>query len=111
MWNSHPEKHLKAHYAAKTRSLAQAAHAAHEIAAAEHLPIDAARTGDPEQWHGQNILKMVPVFGTGIRGGERVPCTAHLDGDRAITAESQWSDLTVKGPDFQRYLDWLHSIW
>jgi hypothetical protein len=105
MWHSNPEKQLRAHYASKTRSLEQAAHAAHEIAAAENLPINAAHTGDPEHWHREAILKMVPVYGMRQRSEERVPTTAQL------ADLGEWSDLKVKSADFQRYLDWLHSIW
>lgn len=107
----HTNKQLRAFYAAKTRSLEQAAHAASEIAAAEHLPITAAHTGDPERWHRENILKIVPVYGSRNRLSERVPASAHLDGNRAMTDLCEWSDLRVKGTDFQRYLDWLHSVW
>jgi hypothetical protein len=111
MWHTNPEKQLRVHYAAKTRSLEQAAHAAHEIAAAEHLPIHAVPTIDPERWHRETILKMVPVYGTRMQRDERVPSSAHLDGDHAAADAGEWSDLKVKGPDFQCYLDWLHSIW
>jgi hypothetical protein len=111
MWNSNPEKHLRPYYAFKARTLEQAAHAAHEIAAAEHLPIDAAHTADPERWHREAILKMVPVYGTRLQSAERVPASARLDGDRAAADTGEWSDLTVRAPDFRRYLDWLHSIW
>lgn len=106
-----PDKQLRAFYAAKTRSLEQAAHAASEIAAAEHLPIAAAHTSDPERWHRENILKIVPVYGSRNRRSERVPPSAHLIDDRAAANLCEWSDLKVKGADFQRYLDWLHSVW
>jgi phage repressor protein C with HTH and peptisase S24 domain len=105
------KKQLREIYAAKTRTLAQAAQAASVIAAAEHLPINAAQTGDTERWHRENILKIVPVYGTRNRRSERVPVTAHLDGDRATAGIDEWSDLKVMGTDFQRYLDWLHSVW
>jgi hypothetical protein len=107
----HRDKQLRAFYAAKTRSLEQAAHAASVIAAAEHLPITAAYRGDPERWHRENILKVVPVYGSRNRRSERVPASAHLDGNHASADLSKWSDLKVKGADFQRYLDWLHSVW
>ena len=111
MRHSNPKKQLKAHYVAKTRSLDQAAHAANAIAAAEQLPVNAAVTTDPERWHRETILKMVPVYGTRMRADERVPSTARLDGNRAAADTGEWSDLKVKAPDFQRYIDWLHSIW
>jgi hypothetical protein len=105
------KKQLREVYAAKTRSLAQAAQAASVIAAGEHLPIHAAATGDVERWHRENILKIVPVYGTRNRRSERVPAAAHLNGDHATAGPNEWSDLKVMGTDFQRYLDWLHSVW
>jgi hypothetical protein len=111
MLHPNPEKFLRTHYAVKNRTLDQAAHAAHEIAAAEHLPIDAAALGDPEQWHREAILKTVPVFGTRNDHNEQVSALAHLHGNRAMADTIEWTDLKVKGTDFQRYLDWLHSIW
>lgn len=92
---------LKSLYAKETRSLDEAVRVAVEIAAAEQLPI-AATCGDPHSWHREAILKTVPVHGRqGSRNG-RLPAGAQL---------SEWSDVTVKAADFQRYLDWLHSIW
>lgn len=111
MWHSPPEKQLRAHYASRTRTLEEAARAAHAIATAEHLPINAAPTGDPELWHRETLLKVVPVYGRRMRHSERVPVSAHLEGEHAAAEMGKWSDLTVKGADFQRYLDWLHSIW
>jgi hypothetical protein len=111
MLHPNPKKQLNSFYAAKTRSLEQAAQAACAIAAAEHLPIDTASTGTPELWHRETILKVVPVYGTRNRHSERVPATAHLEGDRAEADTDHWSDLKVKSADFQRYLDWLHTIW
>lgn len=111
MLHHSPDKQLRAFYAVKTRSLEQAAHAASEIAAAEHLPIAAAQAGDPERWHRENILKVVPVYGSCNRHSERVPASARLDGDHATDERGKWSDLKVKGADFRRYLDWLHSVW
>lgn len=93
-------------YAPKTRTLEEAAHAAYEIAAAEHLPIATAHTGNPEQWHRECILKTVPVYGRRNRKIERVPATVLLQGNNP-----QWSDLTVRPDDFRHYLDWLHSTW
>lgn len=106
-----PDKQLRAFYVAKTRSLDQAAHAASEIAAAEHLPITAAHRDDPERWHRENILKVVPVYGSYNGRSERVPASAHLVDDRAVADLCEWSDLKVKGTDFQHYLDWLHGVW
>jgi hypothetical protein len=111
MLHPNTDKQLKSFYAAKTRTLEQAAQAACAIAAAERLPIDAASTGSPERWHREAILKVVPVYGTRDRRSERVPATAQLTGDRAEADMGQWSDLKVKPADFRRYLDWLHSIW
>jgi hypothetical protein len=99
----------------KARPLAVAAHLAHELAAAEHLPIEAASLGDAERWHAETILKTVPVCGTrdGLR--ERVPARV----DSRLEPDSQslslggtvWSDLAVEREDFVRYLAWLHSVW
>jgi hypothetical protein len=105
---SDPDKAL---YAKKTRTLEQAAHAAFEIAAAEKLPIAASYRGDPEIWHRQSILKTVPVYGTREDRTEQVPATARLYGDHATLDFDEWSDLTVEGADFQRYLEWLHTFW
>jgi len=103
---THADAGMQAFYASKTRTLEEAAHAACEIAAAEHLPIATAHTGNPEQWHRECILKTVPVYGRRNHQMERVPATVLLQGDRP-----QWSDLTVRPDDFCSYLDWLHSIW
>jgi hypothetical protein len=111
MLRPNSDKQLREFYAAKTRTLDQAAHAASVIAAAEHLPITAAQTGDAERWHRENILKVVPVYGSRNHHSEQIPASAHLNGDRAIGELGEWSDLKVKGADFQRYLDWLHSVW
>ena len=105
------DKSLKLLYAKKDRSLDQAAHTAFEIAAAEQLPIAASYPGDPENWHRQSILKTVPVYGTRDSRDEQVPSTARLYGDHATLEFDEWSDLTVKGADFHRYLEWLHTFW
>ena len=99
----------KALYAPATRTLDQAARAAHEIAAAENLPI--ASNTDPEKWHRETILKMVPVYGVRNRRKEALPADAHLEGDRALAPSGEWTDLQVKRADFHRYLDWLHTFW
>jgi len=101
----------KSVYTKQTRSLAEAAHAACEIAALEHLPICAFYRGDPERWHRETILKTVPVYGVRNNHSERIPASAQLNGDRAALDLGEWSDLTVKGADFQHYLDWLHTLW
>jgi hypothetical protein len=102
---------LKPLFAGRSRTLQQAAHAAFEIAATEELPIRANYHGDPETWHRECILKTVPVYGTRGRRCERVPATAQIWGDHAEFESEAWSKLTVKDPDFRRYLDWLHSLW
>lgn len=102
---------LKQLYANRTRTLEQAAHAAWEIAAAEHLPISTSYRGDPEHWHRKTILKTVPVYGTREGHSERVPATARLYGDHAALDIGEWSDLTVNGADFHRYMEWLRTFW
>ncbi len=110
MLHPKPEKALRAYYASTTRTLDEAAHAAHEIAAAEHLPIDVA-TADPEQWHREAILKTVRVYGRRGRHKEILPAGVRLENGLARAQAGEWAKLEVKGSDFRRYLDWLHSIW
>lgn len=110
MFHSNSDKALKAHYASVKRSLDQAAQAAHAIATAEHLPIIAV-TADPEQWHRDAILKNVPVYGRRNRRKEVLPANAQIENGHAHARTDEWTDLEVKGSDFRRYLDWLHSIW
>lgn len=106
------EQQLRDFYAPRTRSLAEAATAAHIIAETEQLPINATPAGSTEAWHRETMLKMVPVYGTHGRCSEQVPSGAHLEGDHALgDGTGEWTDLKIKGADFKRYLDWLHSIW
>lgn len=110
MLHAKQDKALKPFYASKDRSLAEAAEAANTIAEAEKLPI-AVATSDPLRWHREAILKTVPVYGSRGRAAEQVPATAVLHGERACGDLGEWTDLTVRAGDFQRYLEWLHSIW
>lgn len=110
MLHPKPEKAQRAHYTSTTRTLDQAAHAAHEIATAERLPINAV-TSDPEAWHRDAILKTVPVYGVRNRRKEVLPAGVRLENGLASDNAGEWTDLEVKGSDFRRYLDWLHSIW
>ena len=98
-----------------TRSLHEAARAACDVAAAEHLPIAAALNGEALRWHAEAILKTVPVHGTkdgrpgpvAFKDGVRL--TADLD---AFDAKAGgWRDLTVERKDFNTYLSWLRSVW
>jgi hypothetical protein len=98
-------------YAKKTRTLDEAAQDATAVAAAERLPITANYPGDPVEWHRAMILKTVPVFGERDGRTEQVPASATLDGAHAVEGERQWTALTVKGADFVRYIEFLHSIW
>jgi hypothetical protein len=92
--------------------LGDAAAAAQEIAAAEHLPISAVLNGNAQAWHAAALLKTVPVYGTRNAKNERVPAAAELDGETGCALDgSAWAALTVKRADFRRYLDWLHSFW
>jgi hypothetical protein len=115
MFEQNSQRQIRDHYSRRTRSLKQAAHAAHEIATAEHLPIEAARLGDAEQWHRETLLKTVPVYGMRDRQCERVPAGAQLDPEaqsaRLASGDPEWSDLKVKGEDFRHYMAWLHSVW
>lgn len=111
MAHQSPDKALKFLYANKDRSLEQAAQTAFEIAAAERLPIAASYPGDPESWHRHAILKTVPVYGMRDHRSEQVPAAAQLTGDHAALDLGEWTDLKVKGGDFQRYLEWLHTFW
>lgn len=110
MLHPKPQKALRAHYASTTRTLEQAVHAAHEIAVAEHLPINTV-TADPEQWHREAILKTVPVYGVRAHRTEILPAGVQVENGCARAQAGEWTDLEVRGPDFRRYLDWLHSIW
>lgn len=106
------KKQLRDLYAVKTRTLHEAAAAAHMIAEAENLPINGTPQGSSEIWHRETLLKMVPVYGTRADKSEQVPAGVRLEGDHAIGDNAvEWTELTVKGADFKRYLDWLHSIW
>jgi hypothetical protein len=93
-------------------SLKDAAGAAQEIAAAEHLPISAVLNGNAQAWHLAALLKTVPVYGKRNAKSERVPAEAELDGEAGCALDgAAWTALTVKRTDFRRYLDWLHSFW
>lgn len=110
MLHAKQDKALKPFYASKNRTLTEAAHAACKIAEAEQLPITAT-CSDPMRWHCEAILKTVPVYGTRGHRSEQVPATAVLHGERACGDLGEWTDLSVKAGDFQRYIEWLHSIW
>jgi len=121
MLDKNAQSRLRDHYARRTRSLLEAARAAHEIATAENLPIQTAVLGDAEHWHRQTLFKTVPVYGIRGRRSERVPAGAHLDAEAqnarlanagpAAAGETAWSELKIKGEDFRRYMAWLHSMW
>jgi hypothetical protein len=99
----------------KARSLHEAAQAARDVAAAEHLPIAAALNGEALRWHAEAILKTVPVHGTkdGHAGAVALKDGAQLTADlNAIDAKAGgWRDLTVERKDFNTYLAWLRSVW
>jgi hypothetical protein len=95
----------------KTCTLEQAAQMALDIAVAEQLPISACYCDHPLSWHRQTILKTVPVYGMRQRRSERVPATAQFSAPDAECNAGTWSELTVKDADFQRYLDWLRTVW
>ena len=99
----------------RSRSLHEAAQAAHDVAAAEHLPIDAALNGAPLRWHAEAILKTVPVHGT--KDGRSGP-VAFKDGAQLTTdlnafdtKTGGWRDLKVERKDFDAYLAWLRTVW
>jgi hypothetical protein len=83
----------------KARPLRDAAQAACEIAAAEHLPIDAALGADALRWHAEAMLKTIPV--SGLQDG-----MAAVDG-----GPDGWRGLTVERHDFDAYLAWLRTVW
>ena len=95
--------------------MAVAARKACELAKAEHLPIEATLTGNPERWHAEAILKTIPVVGTRDGRRERVPAGMNyrLDSEsRSLEAGgTQWNDLAVEREDFERYANWLRSLW
>ena len=88
---------------------------ARELAAAEHLPIAAAKAGDAERWYAESIVKTVPVSGTRDGRRERVPVRADLwldtETQHIEAAGAVWSDPMVEREDFVRYVDWLRSVW
>jgi hypothetical protein len=109
----------------KARSLGEAARLAHALADAEGLPIGKtlAREGHAagaDGWYAESILNTVPVYG--ISGGvpERIDALArsglHLTGGaeslgRDGDTKPAWRDLRVKREDFERYIEWLRSVW
>lgn len=105
------KKQLRDLYASKTRSLEDAASAAHLIAKAENLPVNGTPATASEDWHRDTMLKMIPVYGTRGVASEQVPADARVEGNSAVRDSGAWTELKVKGADFRRYLDWLHSIW
>lgn len=99
----------------RARSLHEAARAACDVAAAEHMPIAAALNGEALRWHAEAILKTVPVRGT--KDGRSGP-VAFKDGaqltadlDAFDTKAGGWRELKVERHDFDAYLDWLRTIW
>lgn len=78
------------------RPLAEAALLADATASAEHLPIGSALGGDHAAWHAQMIARTVPLYRHGRRLEAGVPPQA---------------DVEVRREDFNRYLDWLRSMW
>jgi hypothetical protein len=99
----------------RARPLHEAAQAARDVAAAEHLPIAAALNGEALRWHAESILKTVPVHGTkdGHAGPVAFKDGAHLTADLSgIDAKAGgWRDLTVERKAFDTYLAWLRSVW
>jgi hypothetical protein len=107
VWHS-----VQDYFSGRSCSLSDAAGAAQEIAAAEHLPIAAVLNGNALAWHAAALLKTVPVYGKRNAKNERVPAAAELDGEAGCALGSAaWTALTVKRADLRRYLDWLHSFW
>lgn len=104
-------KQLRDLYAPKTRTLEEAAEAAHLIAMAEHLPVSGAPGSSTEAWHRETMLKMIPVYGRRGVNDEQIPAGARLEGDRAVRDTGAWTGLKVKGADYKRYLEWLRSVW
>ena len=96
----------------KPRSLREAAQAACDIAAAEHLPIAATLNGDALRWHAEAMLKTVAVHGTrdGRPGLLAVGGGSALENDLS-SLSSGWRDLNIERHDFDSYLEWLRSVW
>jgi hypothetical protein len=107
----------------KARSLPEAAHLAHALADGEGLPIGKTLpqqylAGDPDGWFAESILNEIPVYGTREGRLERIERSTrqglHLtDGGQNLAAAAQpvWRNLQVRREDFNRYIDWLRSVW
>ena len=110
-------KHLKSEpwRDKRARTLHEAARAARDIAAVEHLPITATLNGEALRWHAEAILKTVPVHGTkdGRSGLVAFKDGAQLtaDFDAFYAKTGGWHDLKVERKDFDAYLAWLRTIW
>ncbi len=109
----------------KARSLGEAARLAHALAEAEDLPIGKAlaREGHgagTDGWYAESILNTVPVYGTSGAAPERIEALARTGLHLTAGAENLgrdgdggpvWRDLRVKREDFERYIEWLRSVW
>lgn len=95
----------------RPRSLREAARAARDVAAVEHLPIHAVATGDAVRWHAEAMLKTITVHGTrkGLAGILARNSGLALDGE--LQSMDGWSNLTIERADFDTYMAWLRSIW
>ena len=108
-----------------TRSLREAARLAHALADGEGLPVAKTITQDghaidTDGWYAKSILNTVPVYGTraGAALSERIATQGGLhltNGAENLGQDAQaqpvWCNLHVKRKDFERYIDWLRSVW
>jgi hypothetical protein len=109
----------------KARSLPEAARLAHRLADSEDLPIGKTLlqqyvTANVDSWFAESMLHVIPVYGTHAGRLERVEGAArdglHLtEGAQNLgpdaPAQPVWRNLQVRREDFNRYIDWLRSVW
>ncbi|MDE1938152.1 MAG: hypothetical protein KGI68_03940 [Alphaproteobacteria bacterium] len=109
----------------KARSLPEAARLAHRLADSEDLPIWKTLmlqhvTEDIDIWFAKSMLNVIPVYGTRAGRRERIEGPARrglhlMDGAQNLVpdapAQPVWQDLQVQREDFNRYVDWLRSVW
>ncbi|MBU6299450.1 MAG: hypothetical protein KGJ79_01205 [Alphaproteobacteria bacterium] len=106
----------------KARSLSKAAQLARRLVEAEGLPIknflpQQYLTDNFDNWFAESMLREIPVYGSRAGRLERVAARGLqlTDGAQNLGPDAAsppvWRDLQVRRTDFNRYLDWLRSVW